>query len=506
MTLRQEGGKTLITPASGGGGNVTIDGPLGSQPAADSVSVAIASDQLPLPVLATIDTTGLATDANQVIEIARLTSILAQLVVALDTALSTRASEATVASILSQIDVALSTRASEATLLTLLTQAAFEARINTLGQKTMAASTPVVLPSNQSAIPVTGTLSHNSLAPAANNVGALVAIGNGIAPSNGEGRQMLLSTDLFGGLRVVGNQRAVSVATWTSGTPLNSTQVVQTTGYASVSLVLAISDIDSGSLTFETTVDSGSNWVKCQMMALNDETPFTSLFRKRAGASFYRFDFDNSGSTALPLFFTAVPGTTQFRVRLSAGLVGAGFVDIRPLASSSVTPYEAIQQFVRGSYFDNSTDNDIVTGNQDVFPMGAIFDDTVLADMTSGRIGMPRITTKRGLHSNLRTSAGLELLGQQLAAASIPVVLPSDQPISLTALVSDVPESFTPGTSQPLSMTTEGRVRVSSADAKIFLEFFRADSPFFNVPNLTSPSSLQDDGHGISPRTWLENL
>jgi hypothetical protein len=45
--------------------------------------------------------------------------------------------------------------ATEATLAGVLTTAAFQARINTLGQKTMANSTPVVLASDQSAIPVT---------------------------------------------------------------------------------------------------------------------------------------------------------------------------------------------------------------------------------------------------------------------------------------------------------------------------------------------------------------
>lgn len=44
--------------------------------------------------------------------------------------------------------------ATEATLTGVLTTAAFQARINTLGQKTMANSTPVVLASDQSAIPV----------------------------------------------------------------------------------------------------------------------------------------------------------------------------------------------------------------------------------------------------------------------------------------------------------------------------------------------------------------
>jgi hypothetical protein len=49
-------------------------------------------------------------------------------------------------SVLSQLDVALSTRLADAT---------FTTRINTLGQKVSTASTPVVLPSDQSAIPVT---------------------------------------------------------------------------------------------------------------------------------------------------------------------------------------------------------------------------------------------------------------------------------------------------------------------------------------------------------------
>lgn len=51
--------------------------------------------------------------------------------------------------------------ATDATLATLLTEAAFTARINTLGQKTSANSTPVVLASDQSAIPVTGTVTAN---------------------------------------------------------------------------------------------------------------------------------------------------------------------------------------------------------------------------------------------------------------------------------------------------------------------------------------------------------
>lgn len=52
-------------------------------------------------------------------------------------------------------EATLATRASEATLATLLLNSTFTARVNVLGQNTMANSTPVVIASDQSAIPVT---------------------------------------------------------------------------------------------------------------------------------------------------------------------------------------------------------------------------------------------------------------------------------------------------------------------------------------------------------------
>jgi len=72
---------------------------------------------------------------------------------ATEATLATRATEATLATRASEATLA--TRASEATVATLLTLAGFQARINTFGQKTMANSTPIVIASDQSAIPVT---------------------------------------------------------------------------------------------------------------------------------------------------------------------------------------------------------------------------------------------------------------------------------------------------------------------------------------------------------------
>lgn len=129
---------------------------LGQKTMAGSVPVVLASDQSTISVSATIPGTVDVSD--------RAARILGHVVVdssalptgaATEATLATRATEVTVASILAQLDVALSTRASEATLATRLADATFTSRINTLGQKVMAASTPVVISSDQSSIPVT---------------------------------------------------------------------------------------------------------------------------------------------------------------------------------------------------------------------------------------------------------------------------------------------------------------------------------------------------------------
>src|SRR5208282_5022990 len=49
-----------------------------------------------------------------------------------------------------------------------------------------------------------GTLTHNNAVPAANNIGALVAVASSGAPTYNAGDQVLLSTDLAGNLRVTG--------------------------------------------------------------------------------------------------------------------------------------------------------------------------------------------------------------------------------------------------------------------------------------------------------------
>ncbi len=190
-------GAVLVDNAAGaaavnvqdGGNSLTVDGPLtDAELRASPVPISAAS--LPLP-------TGAATAANQTTVGSQTTKIndgtntaavtaasalkidgsaVTQPIsaaalplpagAATEATLATRATEATLALIRAKtdnIDVALSTRASEATLATRATEATlatrladatFTGRINTLGQKTMAASTPVVVASDQTVIPV----------------------------------------------------------------------------------------------------------------------------------------------------------------------------------------------------------------------------------------------------------------------------------------------------------------------------------------------------------------
>jgi hypothetical protein len=96
---------------------------------------------------------------NPDFHLAQMVLLLTSIDNSVDVNLSTRNAEATqllVKGVLDNIklktdnlDVALSTRASETTLGTRLADATFTNRINTLGQKTSAQSTPVVLPSDQ---------------------------------------------------------------------------------------------------------------------------------------------------------------------------------------------------------------------------------------------------------------------------------------------------------------------------------------------------------------------
>lgn len=122
VTVNNTGGASAVN-IQDGGNSITVDGPLtDAQLRASAVPVSAAS--LPLPA-------GAATAANQAILLSQTDGIEGSLV---------------------SIDS--KDFATQTTLATRLAKADFDARINTLGQKAMVASTPVTLASDQSTLPV----------------------------------------------------------------------------------------------------------------------------------------------------------------------------------------------------------------------------------------------------------------------------------------------------------------------------------------------------------------
>lgn len=75
--------------------------------------------------------------------------------------------------------------------------------------------------------------------------------------------------------------------------------------------------------------------------------------------------------------------------------------------------------------------------------IGGVFQDTS-PTLTAGQSGAVRLTSQRGMHMNLRTAAGVELLGQAAMAGSVPVVIASNQSAIATTDTADGP--VTPGT------------------------------------------------------------
>ncbi len=134
---------TLTTRASEATLAAGLNVPLSTRASEATVAaISVNTANLDVPLSTRASEVTLATRASEVTLVTR----------ASEATLITRASEATLATRASEATLA--TRASEATLLTRLADATFTARINTLGQKLMVGSTPVVIASDQTAVPI----------------------------------------------------------------------------------------------------------------------------------------------------------------------------------------------------------------------------------------------------------------------------------------------------------------------------------------------------------------
>jgi len=349
----RDNGITLVDNGGGGPGtSVDIVTPIGQDVMANSVSVVIASDQTPIDVNATITIPpGIATEAKQDTQIAQLASL-----------------------------------ATEATLGSRLSTAQFEARINTQGQKNMAASTPVVIASDQSALPI--------------SVGSLPLPTGAATEARQDAEISLLSTiDL-------------------------NTSEINTNG-------VMIRDNDGTPADVKSTIPIvGDRGLVTRQVGLPDAIALADAIA-------------NPTLTAIATFPFVFNGTTWDRLR------GNSSIGVKVDISNIVTDTDAF-----------------VDGSSTALPvMGGAFSDSN-PDLPANQFGIQRITKQRAAHVNLRDNDGIEvspLTDTQLRAVAVPV----SGNVNITALVSDVPESYLTGSTQPLSLNSDGRLRVSTVPASI---------------------------------------
>lgn len=110
---------------------------------------------------------------------------------------------------------------------------------------------------------------------------------------------------------------------------------------------------------------------------------------------------------------------------------GGPYVNLRDgsgtgITSTAISAIQALDVYIRGGTIGTVDEAAFTYGASQYTPIGGVYQDTS-PTLTAGQGGASRLTQYRGMHVNMRTSGGVELLAQQVMASSIPVVISSDQ-------------------------------------------------------------------------------
>lgn len=321
---------------------------------------------------------------------------------ATEATLVTRATEATLATRASEATLA--TRASEATLATRLADATFTARINTLGQKTAANSTPVVLASDQSVIPV----SMLDTSPANGSITAVDIVTSNLSGANGQ--------------------------VFYFGTPTTNSAAVFSLASQETVMVQANILGGGGTLVVEVSMDGGAFWLRPNVFQISTQSyansftlPFIALVNT-AGMNQIRVRAITSWSGTATII--ARESINTHAVTIADPLPGITGTIVLPNGAST-SAIQTTQQTSLSS-IDTKLTSQATAANQTTeiaalqliddiptapnaavikgAPMMGQLDDTSTVVATEDNASVIRITAQRGLHANLRSAAGVELL------------------------------------------------------------------------------------------------
>lgn len=291
----------------------------------------------------------------------------------------------------------------------------------TLGSATSANSVPVVVASDQGAIPVsqsgtwtvqpgntqntTAWLTQDAAdgpvsagtAAAKSILGGLVYNSTAPAPTNGQ--QVASQADQAGNIRTFPGVALAALSAWNSGTSLNTTQNIFTNS-GSPAVVVQLDQtttITAGAITFESTYD-GTNWVTVPAGSVLD--PTSSTFAQIS------LPYTLQASTNKPFLLTS-SGWQGLRIKLSTAITGTGAVT----PNYALLPFDPVRQIIAFS------------------PTAANFQVAIGSALPAGGNTIGAVTQASGPWTNNITQVGGSslALGQTTMSASVPVTFASNQ-------------------------------------------------------------------------------
>lgn len=436
--------------------------------------------------------------------------------------------------------------ATETTLGTRLADSTFTGRINTLGQKTMANSTPVVLASDQSTLPVSvaslplpsGAATETTLAKLPLTQGSTTSGQSGVleqaavttsAPSYTTGQTSPLSLNTSGGLRVDGSgvTQPVTVSTalptganviggvtqsgtWTvqqgstptavaNAWPVKITDGTNTAAVkASSTAAVATDPAEVVSLSPNSPLPTGSNNV-------GSITNITGTISLPTGASTSALQTTGNSSLAsidagIPAALGAATTANSMPVNIASDQVVPISATALPLPTGAATSANQSTEITSLQLLDNPVGSVAAgTAGTNSFLTGGVFN-TALPTLTntqqvatqldsSGRLIVSPLTNTSIVKAQLQDNAGAAItLGQKTSANSVPVVLPSDQTITISAL---------PATGSKFSF---GQV-TTSASTQVSVASTAYTEQTTNAQRSIASASANDTAAGTGART-----
>ena len=197
--------------------------------------------------------------------------------------------------------------------------------------------------------------------------------------------------------------------------------------------------------------------------------PVTTAVPTYTTGTFNSLSLTTQGALRTDSSFTTQPVSGTLTVKLQDGAGNAlastgGALNVDITAGLTQWFYQDKSAFTYG-------------GGTLVTPSSGVYQDTA-PTLASGTLGALRLNAQRGLHTNLRTSAGVELLGSQLSAASVPVVIASDQAAIAALLEGQTSSSFSPDPGANLSSGPSEAIFDNSSNLQVRGQFTTDEGSF----------------------------